>query len=240
MSQPLFNDSWRWSKEMSSHLRYPFLGIETLTENFSQAWQDIFVLMMHKGQRDGSYLEVGGHSPSSNNNTYLLHRQFGWNGVTLELDPSHFPTWKQERPDCTLVIANALTIDYADALPRWFGSERRRIDYLQLDIDPSINTLGVLKRLPLDDWRFSVITFETDAYTGDYRAREESRAILLDLGYILIARDVSVLYPPVSPVPIQFEDWWLDSETDLIDADQIKVIQEINSLISTPQSFLFH
>jgi hypothetical protein len=84
------------------------------------------------------------------------------------------------------------------------------VDYLQLDIDPSVNTLAVLQRLPLDLYRFSVITFETDAYTGDHRARDESRELLGRHGYELVAQDVCVVFSPVSSNPIPFEDWWID------------------------------
>jgi hypothetical protein len=173
--------------------------------------------------------------PIDNNNTYLLHREFGWSGVSLELDPVHFPHWLAHRPRSTLAIADALQVDYADALPRWFGSNRR-IDYLQLDIDPSIHTLAVLKRLPLDDFRFSVITFETDAYSQDFRARDESREILARHGYELVGRDVLVLYPPASPAPIPFEDWWVDPA--VVDTETIRTLQRLNAT-GMPQDLLF-
>lgn len=222
---------------MARHARLPFPGIESVEANHSQAWQDLFVLMMLGGKRNGRYLEIGGHAPVDNNNSCLLHRQFDWNGVTVELDPSHFPLWRDQRPDSTLLIADALKVDYAKALPMYFGEERRRIDYLQLDIDPSINTLGVLKRLPLDTWRFSVITFETDAYTNDMRARDESRAILSGHGYVLVASNVCVLFPPVSLQPIPFEDWWVDPAA--VSSDAIEVIQSASATNNLPQNLLF-
>ncbi len=221
---------------MAPHIRIPFAGSDNLARNHSQAWQDIFILLALDGLRDGRYLEVGGHVPVDNNNTCLLHRQFGWNGVTLELDAAHFPYWKTHRPDSALIIADALTIDYAQAMEQWFGDERR-IDYLQLDIDPSINTLGVLKRLPLDQWRFSVITFETDVYAGDTRARDESRAILSAKGYVPVAKDVGVLFPPVSPNPIPFEDWWVDPQ--VVRPDVIAQLQAVSEQSNWPQDMLF-
>ncbi|MBB4199355.1 hypothetical protein CCR94_05855 [Rhodoblastus sphagnicola] len=236
MTPSIFRRDWQWTAEMGPHLRSPFLGAEKLSRNHSQAWQDIFVLMALGGLREGRYLEVGGHVPIDNNNTCLLHREFGWTGVTLELDASHFPHWKRCRPDSKLVIADALSIDYAQALPQWFG-EDRQLDYLQLDIDPSINTLGVLKLLPLAQWRFSVITFETDVYAGDTRARDESRAILSAHGYQAVAKDVGVLFPPVSPLPIPFEDWWVDPQT--VRPEIIEQLQAINAQSTWPQDLLF-
>ena len=237
MNHSPFSQTWRWSSAMAAHVRLPFTGLESLESNHSQAWQDLFILMMLGGKRDGRYLEVGGHDPIDNNNTCLLHREFGWHGVTLELDPSHFPLWRDQRPDSTLLIADALAVDYAKALPMYFGEASGRLDYLQLDIDPSINTLAVLKRLPLDSWRFSVITFETDAYTNDMRARDESRAILSAHGYVLVAKDVCVLFPPVSPQPIPFEDWWVDPA--VVGSEAIETLQRASAITGLPQDLLF-
>ena len=46
------------------------------------------------------------------------------------------------------------------------GIIRKQIDYLSLDIDPSEATLAALKKLPLDDYRFSVITYETEGLSS--------------------------------------------------------------------------
>lgn len=221
---------------MAPHVRFPFEGMESLTGNYSQAFQDIFLLMMLSGKIGGRYLEVGGHVPVSNNNTFLPHSQFDWTGLTLELDAAHFPHWRRQRPNSQLLIADALTVDYAKVLSLYFGSDQGRIDYLQIDIDPSINTLGALKCLPLEKWRFSVITFETDAYLGDFRARDESRTILSSHGYKLIAKDVSVLFTPVSLQPIPFEDWWVDPE--VVSEGMIQAIQAVNAQTSLPQNLL--
>lgn len=237
INTPPLEASWRWAKGYESSLRLPFNGASNLDTNFSQAWQDIFILSMLAGKISGTYLEIGGHDPVSNNNTYLLHQKFGWRGVTLELDPLHFSAWRHYRPSGRLVLADATTIDYAEAIPKWFESSIDRIDYLQLDIDPSFNTLKVLKKLPLDKYRFSIITFETDIYAGDNRAREESRAILHSHGYKLVAPDVCVYFQPAGPNPIPFEDWWVDPL--VIDIDKIDELQKLTEKPLLPQHLLF-
>lgn len=229
--------AWNWKAGMAQQLRFPFPGAEGIQENHSQAWQDLFILSMLGGQRNGRYLEVGGHVPISNNNTYLLHKEFGWSGTTVEFDPSHFPRWLGSRPHSHLTIADALALDYEVAMPQWFGPQASRIDYLQLDIDPSFNTLRVLKKLPLDKYRFSVITFETDVYAGDTRARDESRAILGALGYELVARDVCVFFEPAGPDPIPFEDWWVDPL--VVDAAKIEALKQDSFERRLPQKVLF-
>ena len=222
---------------MAAHLRMPFVGAASILANHSQAWQDIFVLSILGGLRGGSYLEIGGQQPRDNNNTYLLHKDFDWRGVTLEIDGSYSRAWKSLRPDSSLVIADALAIDYEESMAAWFGEKQRRIDYLQLDIDPSLNTLSVLKKLPLDRYRFSTITFETDAYAGDFRARDESREILRAQGYELVAGDVAVLFRAVSRDPIPFEDWWVDPQ--VVDAGVIQGMKALNRGAGLPQELLF-
>jgi hypothetical protein len=230
--------AWNWNAGMAQGMRFPFAGAEHIAANFSQAWQDIFILSMLDGKRNGRYLEIGGHVPISNNNTYLLHKEFGWSGATVEFDPSHFHRWLSQRPHSHLTIADALTLDYEFAMLQWFGADVRRIDYLQLDIDPSFNTLRVLKKLPLEKYRFSVITFETDVYAGDTRARDESRAILGALGYELVARDVCVFFEPAGPDPIPFEDWWVDPQE--IDAAKIEALKQDHFARRLPQKVLFN
>lgn len=239
MAQPdaALTDVWRWSPALLPRARSPFPGLERLRTNHSQAWQDLFVLTMLQGRTRGRYLEVGGHGPEENNNTCLLHRAFGWSGVTLERDTDHLQPWLQRRPDSVLVLADALAIDYEAALRLWFGTDGGRLDYLQLDIDPSINTLQVLERLPLARWRFSVLTFETDAYTGDLRARDRSRSILSDWGYVPVALDVCVLFPPVSAQPVPFEDWWVDPA--VVSPQTIQGLSARGSSGLLPQELLF-
>lgn len=221
-------------------LRFPFNDANLITRSFSQSWQDLFVLSMLDGKKNGLYLEVGAQVPVENNNTYLLHHLFGWNGMSIEIDPVHFYAWSQQRPNSNLVIADALAVDYHEAFQKWYGSNHQ-LDYLQLDIDPSINTLKVLQKLPLDDYRFSVITFETDAYTNDLTAQIESRKILSAYGYELVCPNVGVLFSPVSNDLIPFEDWWVDPA--IVSREKINALkQQTNSLkdLVNPQEMIFN
>ncbi|WP_432240071.1 hypothetical protein [Herbaspirillum robiniae] len=228
---------WKWQAGMAAHLRFPFENAARIPHNHSQAWQDLFVISMLEGRRGGRYLEVGANVASFHNNTCLLNKQFDWQGISLEYDPACLQSWIEERPEADFVIADALGLNYAEALPRWFGEENKRIDYLQLDIDPSFNTLQVLRRLPLDTYRFSVITFETDSYSGDQRARDESREILRHHGYQLVAPDLCVMYEVVSPNPIPFEDWWVDPQA--VDPRKIAELQQLPHAPLLPQHILF-
>ena len=100
----------------------------------------------------------------------------------------------------------------------------KQIDYLQLDIEPSSNTLSCLKRLPLNEYRFSVITYETDFYDKSISeemalsVREESRRILLSHGYEMVVGNVC----NVGNDP--FEDWYIDP--NVIDKDIVKLFKQ--------------
>jgi hypothetical protein len=249
------SQKWLYTPDMADNLKFKFKGSNKITQNYSQAFQDLFVLSMLDGKKNGIFLEIGAHKPIDNNNTFLLENIFGWSGVSIDIDPMHIDDWKVARPSSNLVIADALRLDYNEILhslcenkshknnlrhliESFFKSEstNNRIDYLQIDIDPSINTLKVLNRIPLDRFRFSVITFETDVYARDFRAQAESRSLLLGHGYELVAPDVSVLYEPISNSPIPFEDWWVDPA--VIGRDKIKLLTSMPWIKSNPRELL--
>ena len=73
----------------------------------------------------------------------------------------------------------------------------------RLDIDPAPQTLEALKNLPLDDYRFSVITYETDVYRHGADIQDEQMAILKSHGYQLVAKNIKCEGNP-------YEDWWVD------------------------------
>ena len=158
---------------------------------YSQAGQDKFVLDIIGA--NGTYLEIGAAYPIVYNNTYLLELN-GWTGLSIDFEPSYLEQWQQHRKN-PIVIADALTYNYPNV---------DRYDYLQLDIDPTEKTFALLQRL-LKEYktRYSIITFETDAYL-DNRFVEPSRKLLNDYGYKLEIADV------ICEGHGAFEDWYID------------------------------
>jgi len=88
-----------------------------------------------------------------------------------------------------------------------------QIDYLQIDIDPPYANLEVLKRLPLSNYRFTVITFEHDLYSNPDNAevKESANQILNNFGYFRFADNVMVKPTRFSQKWEPFEDWYLDA-----------------------------
>jgi hypothetical protein len=197
-----------YKKEMYKNARYKFPGLENIEQNYSQCFQDLFVLAALNGKRDGTFLEIGGFHPSFISNTYLLEKDFGWSGTSIDIDINLAPAFKQVRPKTFFIGEDAVALDYERLL-----LTTKRVDYLSLDIEPSSQTLACLKNLPLKKTRFSVITYETDVYDPttpiekSEQIRQESRDILKSFGYKMIVGNISNL---TDDAP--FEDWYIDED----------------------------
>ena len=190
----------RYSKVEHERLKHKFAGSGSVKCNWSQSMQDMFVLMALDGKRNGVYVELGADLPRIINNTYLLETEFDWAGVSFEYDAqkvAFFNTIRRNKCICT----DATTFDY-----KFLFEERnypKQIDYLQLDLDPAEGTLAALKQLPLDDYRFTAITYETDVYRAGADIQDEEIEILKFYGYELVVRNVANEGNP-------YEDWWVD------------------------------
>ena len=195
-------------------LKVPIQDIGPITIYGTLA-QDLFVIAVTQGKKHGTYLEIGcGWPAGGGTNTFALEQSFGWSGISVD-SGRDYPTststrsiseeWTYHRPAATFLQLDALTVDYSK-FPKYF-------DYLQIDIDPAIQSFDVLKKIT-EHIRFSVITFEHDncmAFVGDkttrerfikeknYLVREQSRNYLKSLGYLLLVSDIS-----------NQEDWWID------------------------------
>ena len=168
--------------------------------HFSQAGQDLFVVDMLKAKRKGSYVEIGGGHPFESNNTYLLESYYGWYGFSIDFDLNLSKEFNYNRNN-ECIWADATTFDYRKYFVE--NSFPQRIDYLSLDIDPAKNTFLALNELPMDDYRFSVITYEHESYINGPEFVNKSRAFLEAKGYKLIAGNLKCFGR-------DFEDWWVD------------------------------
>ena len=191
-----------YTKSDIDKLKLKFDGIDKVDHNYSQAFQDLFVLTMLNGKKDGVYVEIGGSDPININNTYILEKTFGWKGLSFEIDEEIVDYYNSTRINKCICL-DATTADYSKIFEE--NNLPKHIDYLQVDIEPAWQTLKSLKQVDLDTYRFSVITFETDAYQGNSAVIKESRSIFADYGYQLVASNVKNLSNP-------FEDWYVDPQ----------------------------
>lgn len=218
-----------YDQKMHSKLRYRFRGSERITENYSQIYQDLFVLTMLDGKTNGTFLEIGGAGPKKGNNTYLLEKDFAWAGISVEYDKNFVDEYLAARP--TVVYhANALQLNYEEIVKMHLKTDV--IDYLQLDIEPTSNTFECLTKIPFDKLKFRVITYEHDYYADMTRKfRDMSRAYLESKGYVLVANDLS-------PDGIcTFEDWWVHPE--LVSPHILKKMKDVNDSVKDATDYMF-
>jgi len=86
-----------YTKNDHSKLRFKFQKSENIERNYSQVYQDMFVLSMLNGKKNGTFLEIGGADPYKGNNTALLEKSFGWTGVSLEYDQKFIENYRNNR-----------------------------------------------------------------------------------------------------------------------------------------------
>jgi len=191
---PLYN------KAKHSKLKIKFPGSDSIERNYSQAYQDMFILTMLNGKRGGKYLEIGGGDPFKASNTALLEKLFGWTGVSLEIQTSLAEEYRKHRNN-PVFSYDATKINYFKFLKEvGLGTD---FDYLQLDCEPPKNTFEVLLSIPFEEYRFAVITYEHDHFQDISKTyRDKSRRYLTLQGYRLVANDIA------SNEYASFEDWW--------------------------------
>jgi hypothetical protein len=207
-------------------LKYKFDNYEEIDRNYSEAFQDMFVLTILNGKKNGTYLEIGGGLPFYGNNTYLLESKFQWNGLTLDIDPESSERYFRDRENISVCL-DAKEIDYNCLLEGC--NMPNNIDYLQIDCDPPNITYEILNKIPFDKYKFAVISYEHDYYIDETKSfQEKSRVYLENLGYLRVINNVS----PDDNRP--FEDWWV--HPDLVDMNIVNKIMSVNDDIKKAQN----
>lgn len=219
----------KYQKEKHEKLRFKFKGSSSIEKNYSQAFQDMFILAATNGKRDGLYLEIGAQQPFYQNNTALLETKFGWNGISIEILPNLCEQFEKERNN-QILCKDATKIDYLKLLDKF--DKGTDFDYLQLDVEPSNVTFECLLAIPFEKYRFAIITYEHDHYvdmTGSYR--DKSRRYLKLMGYEMMVSNVS----PNDTSP--FEDWWY--HPDLIDPKIVKKMKRVSDETVNVVKYMF-
>lgn len=218
-------ESWtKYTQDQYPALKRKFPGAERIIRNYSQAYQDLFVLMANKGKQAGYFLEIGCADPFKNNNTYLLEKDFYWRGISIDIDFAVIQRFRKERPGPSY-NSDALKLDYSQVLRE--NNAPKVIDYLQIDCDPPTVSLEILKRIPFNEYRFNAITFEHDFY-ADPTIREQSRAYLRAHNYELIVSDVAFTTGK------SFEDWWVHSSVPVASPNK-----DTSNLIKVARDYMF-
>jgi hypothetical protein len=171
---------------------------------YSQISQDKFVNLM-LGNAKGFFLDFGcgdgisQHNPCGNNT--LLLEENGWDGLSIDLDPSLINIFKAHRKtNCEAV--DLIKCDITDLLFKYKCPDI--IDYFSFDIDGASE--AVIKKFPFDKFTFKIITFEHDEYAIGPRTKNTAFEILSHHGYERLINNV-ILTPHGS-----VEDWYVKKE----------------------------
>ena len=177
----------------------------------TQLWNDIsaqeeFVLELLENKKGGYYVELGAFHSKNGSNTNKLENEFDWKGVSFEIKDDLRKEFNENRSNPCM--GDALDFNYISYFEE--NLFPKQIDYLQVDIDSgyklngrpdgnAYTSLHGLLAVPLNSYRFTVITFEHDAnmYWRNVAMRDVQREILDSLGYSIVVRTES-------------EDWWVD------------------------------
>jgi len=193
---PTWRDPLEYTGAMYERLRVKFPGARSIERNYSQAYQDMFVLTMLQGKRNGVFFEIGCGDPVFGNNTKLLE-EWGWQGTSIDLDPAVTEKFHAQRSSY-VITGDATRLDYDALIDKDY-------DFLQIDCDPALQSLNVLLRIPFEKHRFAVLTFEHDHYCSP-GIRERSRKYLETHGYVLVVGDIA------PDRYSSFEDWYVCRE----------------------------
>ena len=100
-----------------NNLIHSFSGQTKILENYSQAYQDLFVLSMLDGKTNGRYVEIGAYDAKIFSNTFILESIFNWEGFSIEIDKTlcgKFNNDRDRKNRCYL--ADATKFDYIGAM----------------------------------------------------------------------------------------------------------------------------
>lgn len=208
-------------------LKFKFDYSDQIDRNFSQVMQDMFILTMLNGKKSGTYLEIGSGHGFNGSNTALLDTKFGWNGISIDYNTNYIDSFKDR--NSIHLVKDALSIDYSELLLK--NNLPKNIDYLQLDCDPNDVTYNSLLKIPFDEYKFAVITYEHDSYVKNNNYRDLSREYLISKGYELVVDNVA-------PDRLcSFEDWWV--HPDLVSRDIIDKFKIISNKAKKPTDFMY-
>jgi len=117
-------------------------------KSYSQNNQDNLVLEYLNNKTQGFFLDIGCCYPKTINNTYLLEKEFGWDGISIDIHDFIEPngeTWDNLRKS-KRIIKDALQIDYLELLKE--NNAPKTINFLSMDLEPPDLTLECLSKIP--------------------------------------------------------------------------------------------
>lgn len=182
-----------------------------------------YVLNILKHKRDGFFLEIGSENRHAARCliTDVLDKQYNWKGLVLHCDMDLIN--ENERKNTTF-FPKYNGLNYNNKILFHENDVPLNCDYLNINTTGYHNTPYILNKLNneiLDKYKFATIMFQTNVYnTNKTNARQLSRKILKDRGYIRVFSDI------MSNDKHPFDDWYV--HPDLVDMDYVNKLIKNN------------
>jgi len=200
-------------------------------EYTGEAGQDRWVCEFFNFKHGGYFLNVGAMDGITADNTYVLEKEYGWNGLSLEPYGIHFNVLKKRRKN---VIPKALyskdgysifngaasslvnrgagfggflvpTVTFKTLFKEF--EVPRVIDYISLDIEGA--EYEALTQFPFDTHLSILWTIEHNYYVHkDDTLKNQIKEIMLKNGYVLTHDNVA----PVDRPELIYEDWYVHED----------------------------
>jgi len=176
---------------------------------------------LNRDKREGYYVEIGAGHYQNGNNTYVLEKEYGWKGVSIDNSEKLVEIFNQNRSN-PCILGDGTTFDWDTYFKE--NNFPETIDFLSIDIDSITHkyaNLLALLNLPITRKRFNVIAIEHAA--GIHYELEEcqklQRSILVNLGYSLVVRGHT-------------DDIWTNETMDSLNGlNQLNFISDITTTI---------
>ena len=196
--------------------------------NHSSAFEDIFVLSLLDGNKEGKYLDITDGYSLKENNTFLLE-QLGWDGVSLVND-TELQNFRAERKCKSLV--------YDKPVHEFINWLKDDYDYLSINLnDKDSDPFNCLQEIPWERLTFKIITFRHNDYLDHRYTKKMSRDYLKSKGYQLLVSDISPTYSLNKP-NVSFEDWWIHPSH--FPKNVLEVMKDLSKGPKNPINYIFN
>lgn len=181
--------------------------INNFKNSYSQVFQDLFVVYLLKQKKNGNFIEIGVGNGVDLSNTYLLEKNYNWNGILCEPDIRNFDNIKKFRNSKLIesLIDNkcennveffldedpysSSSINLKDNQKKIYSKSLclnhlfeiyrlKEVDYISIDTEG--NEFEILKNFNFNKYKVKIFTVE---HNFDYIKRKKIRSLLKANGY---------------------------------------------------------
>lgn len=189
--------------------------IKNIKNSYSQIFQDLLVLYLLRQKKNGQFIEIGVGNGTDLSNTYLLEKNYNWNGILCEPDIRNFKNIKECRNSklvdylidnkCDDKVEFYLNEDpYSSSSKNLKNSIKKiysksiclnhlfeknhmhKVDYISIDTEG--NEYEILKNFNFKKYKVKIFTIE---HNFDFEKRKKINDLLAFNGYKNIYRYLS-------------------------------------------------